>query len=480
VHDTMRICYIPTPPAVLWQYDPRMPNGGHFKGLFLAKIYNLYIEVVSKVSHNLTVHTGSGQKSHHVMDGCLGMLQQNKSDLILSDVPFPTSGHHLIHGPPLMNGRVGMMSTYHFGYRSKFPDLMSFFAGFSPDVWVVVLLLDILIAFSKYITNNVFTREISDIRNAVTDIKFLVRANMAPLAELAIIVRHKHLIRVWKKKVASRRTSSRHKATMTSFVSKQLHRFLLYFDQTDPLEQSSLTIAAFAFFMLAFSFYVKFYFTSLISTSAVVIDQPTTIESYADVLASSMRPTWLSPADQRNEFSAAPIESQARKIWQKASKTGIRKSFVKVPNWNQMINGSVVWLAPEFFLKGLTIKACYLNRDHKIASRYPLVRVDRSAREILFTPMISGFMDRRTGVKVDRSYRRVSEAGFCGMLAFLLHLYYKTTTQEAQTCQSNQVILPDQGDVPAIMLSQCDTLIHTCIILIAACASLVGYQRLFK
>lgn len=89
----MRICYVPAPPAAVWKAHPHVPNGGHFKGYFLAVTYNLYLEVVSKAVSNLTVSAASkfGQQTdpaHGKYDGCLGMLQHNESDLILGDVPF--------------------------------------------------------------------------------------------------------------------------------------------------------------------------------------------------------------------------------------------------------------------------------------------------------------------------------------------------------------------------------------------------------
>lgn len=365
-----------------------------------------------------------------------------------------------------------MISTYKYGYGSKFPDLMSSFSGFSPLVWVIMLVLGVVFTAAKYQSHHLLTRELAEIRDAVREIRFLVRVKMAELEDVVTIMKQRHMIRMWRKMIE-------YKSHPQPDEMLLLTRFLQFFDYPDSLIRNSIAIAAFSFFALFTSFYLRFFYSSLINTSAVVIDKPDTIESYDDVVASSMRPVWILSADQSPEFSGASIGSSAYRIWQKACKMGINDSILAYPDWKQVIRGNAVWFAPSLYAYGIMTRACALNRDHRIAPRYPLRRSDASAREVLFSHMRSGFMDQRTSSRVDRAYRQVFEAGLTEMLISQLHHYFKTTAQESQTCQSNQLIYPDQ-DVPAITLTHCKTLILACISLFTMCASLFWYERMFS
>ena len=412
---------------------------------------NIYVDIFYRVSGNITVYADTkygARVQGDSYDGCLGRLQSNESDVIASDLLYPTVGRQLKHSRVLFAEKMSLISTYNDNVQSSLSDLMDCFMAFDLNVWLLVATTLFGIYMLLSFTAIIFRRKVNSIIRYQKRIRAIMFEHDTPL----IIHR---LRRKCGKKFKSGKIMV---ATLILLTSSFLKRK----SPTEPMRSLTITIQTCCIIFAAF--YVRFYFTSMIKTEAVVSKKPVTVESYEDVLSMDRRPVWPSMTNAYQEFQNADPASKEGRIWKKAQAMGMNESLVSVMDWIAFSEEKQVWFSSGVYCRGAVANFCTERKAAGI-NTLPLLRSDESAIEKMYFAMMSSHMNFRTSHDIDALYERLVEAGFTELLMHAFHRRYDLNVEDFATCLSNIVRYPDQ-QVLSIVFEQCFLLGLTCLVLL--------------
>jgi hypothetical protein len=200
-----------------------------------------------------------------------------------------------------------------------------------------------------------------------------------------------------------------------------------------------------------FSFLITFYFSSMIKTEMVVLKDPITITTYAQILERRVRPLFADVINDDADFKYADAGTDAAKIWQLAQTYGIKSCLLSsdadilrvLPDCAVQ---KAVWLG-SLYITDLALKnICPLMRKQGLYNHInPLMTADASAREkIVGLPFSSSMSEWKT-----RRYLRLTtsflELGIVIKTIKLMEFQASpfTGSKELMECLSNKIIAPD-------------------------------------
>ena len=281
---------------------------------------------VSLVRKPSSLHSSTNDEDKEI-DECLLSVERNESDAILFPNTMPVIMNNIKTGPVVFSDKIGIASTYKFESVSS-PEVFATFDAFGIDALTLIL-------------------------------NFLVI--MAVLICLTYILERKSprcLVRI-----NGRRFKLR-------FVSWFIFRF---FVKQYPLFPGNITAlkALLTCCLLLFSYYVTFFYTSMIKTDMVTVKTPRVIASYQDILDDPQIEPYIWRAfDEYKSFKVARAGSRKKNIWKRILKMGVNKLVVADlrsnfldPNHPFMRSKAVGMAYANVYNAGKQFFALYLKKE---------------------------------------------------------------------------------------------------------------------
>lgn len=315
----------------------------------LASLGDILLQKVRNHNFSLGQETQTGTIIDSVnlkYDGCIGSLQRNESDFLLTVANFPVIGPNLKHAPAEGNEKMGILSAYIKPYDTDghLTDVLDMMSAFSSSLWLLFGLFFFVIFMMLAVSLRSLTNKHRIRRKAI------VRSMTIVIA--CIMKQH---------------------SSKGMTVVRSTNR-LLYLTAT------------------VLSLYGIYYLTSLAKTEMVVIRPPRTIQSYSDIIDSGVRPAWMSGHGAHYVFKVSADGTKEKQIWDQAVAKGLSESLVDPSLENMIKHGKAVALQKEvllirkFFGSKLLQHGCSISQTSSTTrwrSIHPLYRYDDSARETL-------------------------------------------------------------------------------------------------
>ena len=219
------------------------------------------------------------------LDPCLKSLQQNESDAVFLPYSMPVILENITTGTVTYESKLGLISAYKCESHDFKPAILGTFGSFSLDVCVFILHFFLLL--------------------------------YGLLAS----------VRMLEQKRSGSKTGHEHSwipELIFSFFVKQFH--------SSP-GNASFSKAVITCCLLGFSFYVTYFYSSMIKTDMVTVKTPNVIASYQDIIDDpDVKPYIMHILDEYQSFKFAPPGSAKRKIWERIVKNGLDKYILESKN----------------------------------------------------------------------------------------------------------------------------------------------------
>ena len=221
------------------------------------------------------------------LDPCLKSLQRNESDIVFLPYSMPVILENTTIGAVTYESKLGLISAYTFESHDFKPAILGTFGSFSLDVCVFIL------HFLLFLYGLLASVRILEQKRSGSKTKVLHSLSWIP--ELIF-----------------------------SFFVKQFH--------SSP-GNASFSKAIITCCLLGFSFYVTYFYSSMIKTDMVTVKTPHVIASYQDIIDDpDVKPYIMHILDEYQSFKFAPAGSAKRKIWERIVKNGLDKYILESKN----------------------------------------------------------------------------------------------------------------------------------------------------
>ena len=217
------------------------------------------------------------------IDKCLLSLQRNESDIVLLPYTMPVTLSNIKTGPVFFSEKIAFASTYKVQDTDTKPGILDTFDAFGVDAVTLILnffvILTVLICF-----NYILERKSPRRRMRIHGRRFNLR-----------------------------------------FVPWFIFRFFVKQFPSFPGNMTALK-AILTCCLLLFSYYVTFFYSSMIKTDIVTVKAPYVIASYQDILDDpEVQPYMRDDFNIYISFKNATSGSLKRKIWERIVKLGVDK-----------------------------------------------------------------------------------------------------------------------------------------------------------
>ena len=315
--------------------------------------------------------------SDYRYDGCLGLVQRNESDTLISSSGYPILGRGLIHSSVTSSGHTSMVSAYNNQFFQSDTDVMDAFSSFTRNCLLMIAFMNFMLAL-------------------------LI---MMMFAKQYVMMNHQRNVltrkRLMPKRTMVRKAASKTMAVATGCILKQHSAYQI------KLQSPSFRLTLLLWSILMFV--VSLFFSSLIKTEVVVFGKPDTISSYGDLLAHpNMRPVWNPALNSHLEFADARRGSPAQKVWHRAENMGIAESRLGIDlptirsNVRNVLHRRSVWFVPSFVTQAIITNFCAFSRSVGSYSDMNMwIRSDPDARETLQVIMKSAALSYANSKMLD-------------------------------------------------------------------------------
>lgn len=313
-------------------------------------------------------------------DGCVGSIQRNESDFMPREFAFPSDAVNVTQGLIMGDSTMQFMTLYRTIDEVKNNQVISSFNCFEMSVWLLCL-LTLVVGYLCFIAVG-YVHERQSVADGDTD---EVRMGKDKLYQLAT-----------------------HMTARGSFR-----------------DHSSLSRKVLFLSLSLFPLLVLFYFSSMIKTEVVVVDEPFTHKTYQDLLESGVKISILRVTDAYLNFKYAEAGSAERQLWDMSlTKNGSEDEIHIEPNERsisqvvrRMQTHERTWvleslwmhmMQKEFCGSYVTQRAVDLFSPFVGVKRFPAKSVlpyvgqDPNARSLL-----KGFIMNRSSTPVMKRLRRV-------------------------------------------------------------------------
>ena len=319
------------------------------------------------------------------LDPCLLSLQNNESDVTLLPYSMPVMLSNIKSGPVAGSNRIGMVSTYKLDKDDSAKEgILGTFQAFSIDTGCLIAHFFIIL-FALFSLAYILERRRTRPRFTVDGRRFNLR--FIP----------------W---------------FIFCFFAKQIPSF--------P-GAMNVTKAILICILLTYSYFVTFYYSSMIKTDMVTVKDPKTIASYQDLLDDpDIQPFIAHLGDEYVSFKTAPEGSVKRKIWERVLSQGMDKHVVDTKKLDVImslanpdgpfLNSKAAMFAFTFALEGgkymggLLAKGISKNKQNLRNVRFLYV-YDDSETFVTTTYVINTLTSEEVAKKYFVHRRRLSETG---------------------------------------------------------------------
>ena len=272
----LRLCYLKADCF----FDKECNGNSYFvkKDFTDTMLSGFNLSLVAKDS-SLQSPTNDGDKG---IDECLLSVERNESDVVLLPYTVPVIRNNIKIGPVIFSDKITILSTYKF-QKVLSPRVFATFDAFDLDA--LALILNFLVIF-------------------------------AALISLTYILERKSPCR--RVRIDGRRFKLR-------FVPWFIFRYFVKQYPSFPGNLTALKVLL-TCCLLTFSYFVTFFYTSMIKTDMVTVKTPRVIASYQDILVDpSILPYIRHMLDEYISFKEAGAGSLKKKIWERIVKMGVKK-----------------------------------------------------------------------------------------------------------------------------------------------------------
>ena len=385
----LRMCNPYDHPFVLEYEDSQ------FKGAFAKQMNGLMSDLKNEA--NVTVemrsqNEGIGEKvdgSSQQYTGCIGLLQQNLSDVMAQVVTYPIDAENIVQGDVVTYSAIQMFNSYSANDDAKRKEdlqIESCFLSVDPAVWCLCFLSLLL--------------------------------TLAVLCASIIM------------KVKMDRSQS-HSMSADRYP---LYQILVHIAQYGELANPSGPFKCLLFLILSFfSLLVLFYFNASISTDLVVVKPPSTVRTYKEHLDHRVSLMFVSGTDVYTHFKFAAQGSEEKRLWDMSvSKLTESGAFLELAPENvgklvRAIFAREVSLVLELQFGAMAMKegcglilkqskldmvTTYLGLKRiKVKEQVPLLSQDAKARYAMKGYILSAHSSARTIHQLQRLCRKYLEHG---------------------------------------------------------------------
>ena len=272
----IRLCYLIL--DCLFDQQCKLPSSP-FKDFTDTMLSGFNLSLVAK-DHSLQSRTDDEGKA---IDECLLSLERNKSDVVLLPYTMPVMSNNIKTGPVVFSDKIVIASTYKHEKDDSSPGVFGTFDAFGVDALTLILnffvILAILICFTYILERKSRRRQI---RN--NGRQFKLRS-----------------------------------------VPWFIFRFFVKQYPSFPGNMTALKVLL-TCCVLMFSYFVTFFYSSMIKTDMVTVKAPRVIASYQDILDDpQIEPYIRHTFDEYLSFKDAFPGSVKRKVWERTVKMGVAK-----------------------------------------------------------------------------------------------------------------------------------------------------------
>ena len=361
------------------------------------------IDVALRQVSNCTVSDGEfGDKKDQSgrYDGCMGDLQQNKTDLAIMPVKYPVTAFN-VTSTVFMASKTTIFSTYSNRFDSLKTDVIEFVAAFDKLLWMTILTAFLILVFLQ----------VSSIR-------------------------------------MKRKRRSVLKLTGNVMTSASLKQY----SSLDVLSKR-FTVRLSLLMILIFGFQIHFYLISMIKTEMVVQKPPDTISTYEELVNHpKSKPYFLKASSDYWAFRDADKDSPSGRIWKKAVENGLEKCIFGfdykrvISAFAEMSKKEAVFIIPEFLIDGFTTNACSFYRG--IANQMEINswhKTDPEATDHIMGFAVSKQASKEVTRKIDIISRRVMEHHIMPQIIKTLNFFVAKNSgkPEVRDCMANEILYPE-------------------------------------
>ena len=274
----LRVCYL----RMVCFFDGECPVSG-------TVIQNIIMDATNSLlsAFNVTMIPQSpdvGSEMHlsdTKIDPCLLSLQRNESDTILMPYSMPVVLENVTTGPVSYESKIGMISAYDIEPEDTRPGILGTFQTFGMDSICLILFCTVIIYA------------------LITLTYVLERERQTPDYT-----------------IKGRKVDD-------SFIPEFIFNFFVH---QIPCFPGNMTVTKLILFccLMTFTYFVTYFYCSMIKTDMVTVKAPHVIASYQDILDDpQVEPFIPHILDEYRTFKYAPSESIKGKIWQRIVKQGL-------------------------------------------------------------------------------------------------------------------------------------------------------------
>ena len=271
----LRLCYLKFDCLFHEKCDLPFKNYGDFPETLIS---GFNVSLVAKPS---SVYDPTSTEKKY--DDCILSLERNESDVILFPYTMPVIMKNIKTGPVFFSDKIAILSTYKFENDTLNPGIFATFDAFGIDALTLILNF------------------------------FLV---LTALICLTCILERKSL---------SRRVRMNGRRFNLRLVPWFIFRFFVKQYRSLPGNTTVLKVLL-TCCLLTFSYYVTFFYSSMIKTDMVTVKTPRVIASYQDILDDPQIEPYIHHVfDEHIAFKDADKGSCKRKIWERIVKLGVER-----------------------------------------------------------------------------------------------------------------------------------------------------------
>lgn len=429
--DKIRLCHVADYAALL-EYDSSNKKFNGFGGDFFNDLLWSFGKILSgkNVSYELQPRTGFGDPIEGTLEytGCIGLLQKNKSDVMIMIMDYPPNIVNVTHGTIYTSTFLDIGSAYSVG-QEEIATVLSMFKSFSLDLYLMILTFLTFIWFLICIGHTLYTPVAIKSQN----IRPGPGRTGKNTRQLDVPVRRKivHKLILQELRLRKRR---REDFIMTH---PSLFKVIIHFFKFDTLKASNNFDRILCIVLSAFSFLVIAYFRSLIKTDLVVIKDPDLIKTWKDVVDREVKPLFIRGSYHHFYYMNAAERSYEHEIWKSAiSKYRKEKIFVNsdaasFPSLFDVMDGKAVALTDTLISTIVAQTICELEtidpgrlqglRDfvddsfhrsfHKRLPSY-VTSIDPAAKSIIKGGLMNELLDKSPTISyVKNILKRMYETG---------------------------------------------------------------------
>ena len=272
----LRLCYLIL--DCLFDHKCKLARAP-FKDLTDTILSGFNVSLVAKAS---SIHSPTDDEGKAI-DDCLQSIQRNESDAILLPYTMPVIMKNIKTGPVIFSDKITILSTYGVEDDDANPGVLDTFDAFRVDALTLILnffvILAILICFTYILERKSRRRRV---------------------------------------RINGRRFNLR-------FVPWFIFRFFVKQYPSLPGNMTALKVLL-TCCLLTFSYFVIFFYSSMIKTDMITVKTPRVIASYQDIVDDpSIRPYIRHTFDEYKSFKNASSGSPKKKIWERIVKMGVNR-----------------------------------------------------------------------------------------------------------------------------------------------------------